>query len=690
MTQLDENAEFRSELLQDIFRHADAGHEFIEDAFFEVFCEHIMDSGDLAEANRASFRSHRGVRVDGYGGDPANNDDVLTLIAIDYSGAEQLETLTKTALDADFKRLRGFLEKSRDSTFVDALEETSQGFGLADLIRVRWPGIVKVRLMLITDRVLSKRVDGLKTETVDHVSVSQHVWDITRLRNFVESGQRGEPISVDLKGEFGGGVPVLSAHDEEGSYRSYLAAIPGSQLADIYDRWGARLLEQNVRVFLQARGGVNKGIRNTLDNNPGMFFAYNNGLTATAEAVHVSDDRGALRLDHIENLQIVNGGQTTASVHAASRRGADLKRAFIQMKLMIVEPDEATELVPKISEYANTQNKVAAADFFANHPFHVRLEQISRRLHANSADGSVRQTKWFYERARGQYADDMARRTGAEKRKFKLEYPKHQLISKTDLAKFLMVWEQKPDVVSLGAQKNFAAFAKLAADLWDKSEDSVNEEYYRHAVAKAIIFRHTERLVSASSWYDGGYRANIVAYAIAKLAAHIDELSATVDFDKVWREQEVSNELDAALKASAIAAFETITNPNGAKNVTEWAKQQACWAQVKGAKVDWPETLERFLSTKVASDERAAEARAAQRVDNGIEAQTSVVKIDPRTWQEVEKWARQRGLINEKEASILRICASMPNKVPSEKQSQTILKTVRRLREEGCSVAPEL
>ena len=156
----------------------------------------------------------------------------------------------------------------------------------------------------------------------------------------------------------------------------------------------------------------------------------------------------------------MNGGQTTASIHVAKLRKLDLTGTFVQMKLSVVTPERATELVPRISEYANSQNRVSAADFFANHPFHVRIEGFSRRLHASSPDGTFRQSKWFYERARGQYADARANLTPAQRKKFDLENPRSQLFAKTDLAKFLSVWEGRPHEVSLGAQKNFAAFAR--------------------------------------------------------------------------------------------------------------------------------------------------------------------------------------------------------------------------------------
>ena len=232
----------------------------------------------------------------------------------------------------------------------------------------RWPSVSKVRLFLISNRVLSSRIDGREAGDLRGVPLTYSVWDLERIHRYVTSGHEREDFIVKLD-EFGGPLLLLPAHMELAEYESYLAVLPGSQLARIYDRYGARLLEQNVRVFLQARGNINRGIRNTIANNPEMFFAYNNGITATAESMETVDSPNGLLLTGLRNFQIVNGGQTTASIHAALRnKEVDLDRVFVQMKLSIVDPERALEIVPRISEYANSQNRVSAADFFSESP----------------------------------------------------------------------------------------------------------------------------------------------------------------------------------------------------------------------------------------------------------------------------------------------------------------------------------
>jgi hypothetical protein len=683
--------EFYQEFFQDLHHSADADGRYVEDAFFELFCSHLVEAGELETADHAQYLSPRGIRIDGYGGDPRTSGGVLNLIIADFNPAQDVETLTATDMNAIFNRANNFLRRALDATFRDRLEETSPAFGLADLIAARWTETNKVRILLISNRALSERVDGREAEEVEGVPVTYGVWDMGRLHRYVSAGHGREDIEIDLQRDFGGCLPALPAHLDGAGYEAYLAVIPGAQLAEIYDRWGAQLLEQNVRVFLQARNKVNKGIRITLENDAEMFFAYNNGITATAEHVETRQTHEGLLISGLRNLQIVNGGQTTASIHAASRKKEnDLSRVFVQMKLSVVEPAKAIEVVPKISEFANTQNKVNAADFFANHPFHVRMESFSRRIFAPSPDGTFRESKWFYERARGQYQDARAHLTAAQRRKFDLEYPKRQMFTKTDFAKFLMLWRCCPDTVSKGAQKNFAEFAQFIGQEWAKNADVFNELYYRHAIAKAIVFRRVEALVSNQSWYEGGYRANIVAYAIAKMAHDVEERVRAVDFEQIWREQDIPQPMeDALVEVAQVVHSILISPPVGTRNVTEWAKQRTCWLRVKETNIQWPS---HWLQSLISAGEQKQSQRSAvreQRVLNGIEAQTAVLNAGGAFWRDVRNWGATKKLLSPTELGVLELASEVPSRIPSEKQCAVALNALTRLQGDGCQLSLE-
>lgn len=684
--------EFYQQLFQDVIAAADANERYIEDSFFDYFTENLIEAGELETADRVFFSSPRGLRVDGYGGDPQGAEGVLSLIVLDFNQSPAISTLTAAEMDAAFKRVFNFLTKSLDRSFRDSLEETGPAFGLADLIAQRWSDTSKVRLFLLSNRVLSARVDSRPAGDVQGVPVTYTVWDLGRLHRFESSGQAREDLLVDLA-DFGGPLQALPAHLNEAGYEAYLVVIPGRQLAAIYDRWGPRLLEQNVRVFLQARGNVNKGIRNTIENDPNMFFAYNNGVTATAEAITTSHNGDGLFLTGLRNFQIVNGGQTTASIHAASKKkDVDLSKVFVQMKLSIVASDRAPEVVPRISEYANSQNRVSAADFFANHPFHWRMQEFSRRIYAPSPDGSFRQSKWFYERARGQYQDARGLLSAADRRKFDLEYPRSQVITKTDLAKYLNSWRGEPHIVSRGSQKNFAEFARAIGREWDSNADMFNEQFFRQSVAQAIAFRDTEKLVSNQPWYQGGgVRSRVVPYAIAKLAHEAKKHSRVIDFDRIWRDQALPNDITAALAVAAEAVHDVIVNAGPENpNPLEWAKQPACWSRVQARVIEWPEGWLNSQLTEAQVKVNRREGIKDQRVLNGIEAQTIVFTAGGPFWKQVLSWATDRRLVTEKEASILAVAATIPKEIPSEKQSVVVIETLRRLHGEGLALGREL
>jgi hypothetical protein len=678
--------EFHHELFQDVISSADTGGHYVEDAFFDYFCEYLIDAGELETGDRVQYLGPRGLRVDGYGGDPLNAEGVLSLIVTDFSQSPDVTTLTASDMDAIFSRLFNFLSRTRDASFRNGLEETSPVFGLADLIAQRWPGILKVRLFLVSNRVLSSRVDGRDAGELAGVPVTYSVWDLSRLHRFRTAGSGREDILIDLANDFGGPIPALSAQVSDADYEAYMLVVPGVQLAAIYDRWGPRLLERNVRVFLQARGSVNKGIRNTIDNEPDMFFAYNNGVTATAEAVETQRDGDGLAVTLLRNFQIVNGGQTTASIHAAGRRkSVDLSSVFVQMKLCVVDRTQAMDVVPRISEYANSQNRINAADFFANHPFHVRMQDFSRRIFAPSPDGTFRESKWFYERARGQYQDARALLSNAQKRRFDLEYLRTQLISKTDLAKVLNAWSGHPDIVSRGSQKNFGEFARGIGTEWTDHPDTFNETYYRHAIAMAIVFRETERLVSEQDWYQGGgIRSRVVPYAIAKLAHDAEARGGYIDFERIWRAQALPDDLRLALTVVSKAVHDVIVDSAAENpNPLEWAKQPACWSRVRTLGVDWPAGWLDTLLTSVQERERRRAGVKDQRVLNGIEAQTVVVGAGGEFWRRAKEYGATRELLTPTEASILDVAASVPVRIPSERQSLRAIATLRKLHGEG-------
>jgi LmbE family N-acetylglucosaminyl deacetylase len=505
---------FFAELRQEILAGAAANKDFGLSEFMELFERELTSASTIEGIEFCHYRNPNiGIRVDGFW---MNDDAGLDLFVSDFENRTKLETLTGTDVGLFFRRISKFYTQCSKEPIYKDFDETSPVYGLARAIYENHESYGRINLYLLSERRLS---DQFKSPEIGNqigaMPIVFHIWDVSRLHRLRTSKGAKEPINIDLVEVWGKGILCLPAHLNAAEYHSFLLAMPGQLIADLYARYSSRLLEQDVRSFLQARASVNKGIRDTILNDPKMFFAYNNGITATAASVTVRETEDGLRMTGIEDLQIVNGGQTTASLfHTRRKDKANLDRVFVQMKLSIVSPELSEAVVPKISEYANTQNRVNAADFSSNHPFHIRMEAASRRLWAPAADGAQRETKWFYERARGQFADAQAKLTAAEARRFLAEYPKNQMFTKTDLAKYENVWDEHPRFVNLGAQKNFAKYAERISEEWKNEANRFDDDYYKRAIARAIVFKRAEKIISEQKWYGGGYRANIVAYSV--------------------------------------------------------------------------------------------------------------------------------------------------------------------------------
>lgn len=679
--------DFHNELISDIQGDADVLGLVTVEAFFEKVGELLTEAGELDGANRAYFEggsTSNPMRIDGYGGDPRDGDGVLSLVLCDFDLSKEVRVQNKEQVQRLLQRLYRFVVSSLKADFREQLEETSAGFGVADLIATTWKDVEKVKLIIVTNADFRARADAANVKDLDGRPVTLSVWDLKRLKQYMEQGQARANLIIDFDRDFGGSVPLLAASGSDSALESYLAVIPGKQLAAIYDKWGPRLLEANVRSFLQARGKVNQGIRNTIRDEPHMFFSYNNGLSATADAIELEQNDLGLRLLRADNLQIVNGGQTTASLHAARKTFAEqLEKVYVQIKLTIVPREQSELVVPRISEYANSQNKVNAADFFANHPFHIRTEELSRKVLARGEDG-YRDTKWFYERARGQYADERARRTIAERKKFDAEFPRSQFLTKTDLAKFENTWACLPHIVSLGAQKNFAEFAKQIGKRWGSDGVAFDELWFKRMISKAIIFRATEKLVSSAEWYEGGYRANIVTYAISKLVYDAEKIEMVVDLDAVWKYQDVLPDLKAWLLIAAAEAQDVITHPpQGVRNFSEWAKKQACWKGLEDRILSYPGDLDRVLISQDLANERVREAASEKASKTSVEAELEVHRLGAAFWTKARNWARERGLLSPRENGVLETCAAIPNKMPSDKQCAIAMTSLKKLQDEG-------
>jgi hypothetical protein len=627
--------DFATSLLEDVLSTADAAAEgqFQEDAFTTLALDILTEHGECVSPQLAYFRAH-GVKVNAYdlAADADETLDVTSPIEIDLfvcdlSNAAGIQTLAPSGVERDFARLQTFLEKSMsgrgpevdESTTVHELKRILDGAATAGRE-------LRVRLMLLTNRLVGRSV-AIPKLRVRSATVTHQIWDLERLyqASLLSAGQ--VRIEVDLDDEFGGSIPCLVSRAPD--FDAYLAVVPGRVLAGIYAKYGHRLLEQNVRAFLQARGSVNRAIRKTIAEDPAMFLAYNNGIAATASSVVTSEAHGAVLLSKLLDLQIVNGGQTTASLNDAIRRGVDVSAASVQMKLTVLHNEaQMSSIVSMISRYANSQNKVNLSDLSANERYHVELERLSRVIFASGNQRGKATTKWYFERARGQYADERSRqRAGAERRKWEAQHPRSQLLTKQLAAKYEMTWVKRPWVVSQGSEKNFIQFMEWLAE----KPTAHDASYFMRLVSKAIVFRDCDSVVREMDL--GGYKANVVTYTVAWLSALSGD---RFSLETVWREQGTSDACRALLRGLATEVWSLLSNPpERHRNISEWAKREECWEALGSLEVALPDVPE-FARTLLHGIDLTGTPTAEMDV---------VPPTEPEPWFELAKWGQVTGLL---------------------------------------------
>lgn len=686
--------DFHKDFLEEIKATAATEGAGSNAAFVSVATNYLINAEVLSDFIPAFYlgtgKKNRKIRVDGYVLDEF--DLTFNLIIADYTGDETRETITKSVATTQFERLLYFVEEVYESKLRKEVEPSTPASDLVESLCLNKERIRKFRLILLTDGFMNNRISEIEAKSYNGIPVEYQIWDIDRIYRVCFSDLGRQDIEIDFKAYTDGkGIPCLeasSANSED--YKSYLCIIPGTTLADIYDYYGSQLLEGNVRSFLSTKVAVNKKIRETILRIPQNFFAYNNGVSATAMNLHIETTPEGRFITYAKDFQIINGGQTTASLsNARYKDNADLSPIYVQMKLTEVDSnaDKASDLIRNISRSSNSQNKVSDADFFATHPFHIRIEQISRRVFAPASGGAQYETKWFYERARGQYLQAQMHMTKSQKEKFTAQNPKKQVITKTDLAKYRNSWAGIPHVVSKGAQTNFMKFAELIDDSWNKTDTSFNDKYFKDSVSLAILFKHTEWIVSHQPWFEQGYRANIVTYSIALLHKLIVNQFKNMDLDLqlIWNRQQVPDVVTNELVKITKYVFETITDPNrGTINVTQWCKRDACWESVKKCPLKLSPEIQKVLLSKEDTKSAEKEARQDQKLISDVEAQAKVLELGAEYWKKVYDFFNIKKLnMSPDQAKAMTYALKIPTQFPSAYQSVQLLLLLETAKSNG-------
>lgn len=708
--ELTEVEQYKEDYIDDVLEMSDNPKEELT----QMIVGYIQAMGDVDQVNLCSFDNGNGVALDGWG---FNGDEDLTSIDLFlsvYVNPENSKRITSNELDRHFNWLYRFFEQSKTGKVLEKIDDVkSDLYQVANIIHST-KKIDRIRFFILTNAIAPANYDKETIELEEGTSCEYIIWDAKRVmrQNNIISGK--DPIEVDFDADYNSPLPCIQMPDVSEHVSCYLCVIPGTILSQIYHKYHQQILEQNVRTFLQFKGASNKGIRDTMighkatpaekrkgicdfEPEPDMFFAYNNGISTTAAEINIRNTESGMEITRIKDWQIVNGGQTTASINAVfgmkNVNITKLSKVFVSMKVSVIKNKELqSTIVQKISKFANTQSAVKKSDFNINEPFLVDIENQSRSEWCKTLAGKP-VNKWFFERTRGQYLDKAKRNnSAAAEREFYAEYPKNQMFDKTLLSKFMMAWMENPASVCKGGENNYLVFFDRIKKLGIKFDANV----YHRTIAKGILFRAIDAYYGKDGIALPGYKSNMVAYTLSALSL----LSAKkIDLTSIWNEQYVmtpsvqnnmtidiynvyaklingnqhisykvkeqytnsegkkrnkyvnldipQEDLDRLKKTTLYCVLEHvkkiepliwdhIINVDEGTNINEWTKSSRCWDALKTKLNNKGADFAMPKSVLAASSEQETEVTEAQQavINNAGE-------IDASVWFSINKWGKE-------------------------------------------------
>lgn len=544
--------------------------------FAELVMEHLADAGICDEPQVQHYEAKVGnanVRMTGYA--MADDHSQLDIFVSLYQGKSSLETVQGTAIQTVARQGVQFLLGCAKGKLSRVMDSSHPSYGLVIATEQAWKELDHVRVFVITDGITEKkRYSGAEAEGK---LVAIEVMDIERLYRHTAAGKPRDEVTFNFIETIGSALPCVYVPDETADYDFALTAIPGEVLRSLYERYDQQLLEANVRSFLGVTGKHNKGIASTLREEPEHFMAFNNGLVIVAdEAQFDRTPFGDVGISFMKGFQIVNGGQTTASIYFTKRKSPDIDLSHVRVpaKIIILRSNgvDREKLISNISRYANSQNAVKNSDLSANRAFHVQFEKLANSTYLPDGIG-----RWFYERSAGGYNVRLSLEgtTPARLRKLKASIPPSRKLSKNDIAKYLQAWRILPHIVSLGGEKNFKAFMDALDDTSSIVPDPLTLVWYKDTIATAIIFRSVHKMVRPM--FPQG-QANVAAYLVSVVAYRIGDRLA---LDRIWNRQELSDDFKNMLSVWAKIIFTAMVDRANGKQIPEFAKRPECWDHVK-------------------------------------------------------------------------------------------------------------
>lgn len=665
--------EFAQELIENVNMSVEMTGSDYDQELATSILEYMEDNGEVNAPEICSFQKTRS-RITAYDyNDEAESLDLFYLVKADTL----LGKVNNSKVQQGFNFLMAFYREAMTGQLFknQDIEPSDEIVEVAKLVQSTKGQIKQLRIYVISDGLTDPSAVPAAVETDEDYIIEYNVWDMQRVyqQHNIRAGK--EKVEIDFPTTYNTELQCLKMSEQNLFVDAYLAIIPGITLAKIYKQYQQVLLEKNVRTFLQFKGKVNKEIRRTLREKPDMFFSYNNGISTTASDIETKEIDGMMYITRLFDWQIVNGGQTTASIAASlTDKEVDLSKVFVPMKISVIrDAEHDDELIKNISISANSQTAIKNSDFSANDPYLVDLEKYSRTEWVPNGNNKP-YCKWYFERTRGQYLDQLAQLSGFNEKSFKIEYPKKQKITKTDIAKYEAAWKQKPADVCRGAEQNYKLFV---AEI-KREKPTISAAYFKKIIAKGILFNAIDGLVKAQNL--GGYKANMNAY----LMSSISFLSGgNLDLTYIWEHQSVQPEVLEKVESLIPMVWEHITGSasggNQSSNVGEWTKKPDCWNKLK-LKLGEIDKLDDALMQPDTNDDGSYLNETQQSRIREAE------EIEPNYWFELAGWAKRNNKltpIERKAAFNFGTMKSRNRGITSLKQALLALKIVEKAKDGG-------
>lgn len=578
---------------------------FINNIIPSMLDAKLIDTEDFTETYYTTEIDNSTVKINGYiindSGERLQlfilNDESISLNSknLEISLKEYYDAIFKQAINFTSKAIKGHLNDIQDIGAINALinqMSSSLGAHQFDVIEIflvsatatvnNSGSIVQPKRIDFKDEKIKLKYTKNREFVEKEILLIKRLIDLNFLYSVLISQGNREALTINFEEQFDFKIEAIKAADET-NFESYLCVLPATILAELYKRFSSRLLEKNVRSFLQFRG-VNLGMRKTLTKNPEKFIAFNNGLTITASNKEVETINGKFYIKSLSDFQIVNGGQTTASIYFSQKDGIDISKVKVMAKINVaknISEEELNELISSISEYSNSQSKVTNVDLRSRNPNLNKIKALSESIITPSS------RKWFFEKSKGEFNTKLRIAGSSGKNRIEKEYPKEYRFTKEQLGKYYSSWGNEPYKVKKGGEAIFRKFLEDIGSEENSKKVNIDRNFYELLISKIILFKSLENIHGTRNNAIGQLRSAVVPYAISILYNHTEgnkKNDKTFDLSKLWNREGIEDDLEVYLKSLMILINDLIKKYAKSDDLGEYSKKKELWDDISTSK----------------------------------------------------------------------------------------------------------